>query len=975
MSRHLFFFVLLALPLVFAPNIVSPAPARMGESFEEGIPGYWSASRPGSLHLDSRHYKHGNQSLRWEWQAGDTIRIDRGLGDIARTGGYGGYYGKATFGVWLYQREPVQEGRLRFEFRRGEQTAAFFDFDLNFTGWRPAYLWFERDFEGTVDPATDNIRLVAPAGSAGGTVFIDAIVYNGILDYRAQHIPGSHAFAPGGRELRDRLFSLPTAESEEEHEGVERLYREVTAHLAGSGRMSETFLDTVAERIAEWGIVEDEHGIRGKPVVFRHVDFFEEAGLVGMSTPAKIADLMLDIARRYHWTDREEVRNRLGKKFALLARHLRDQGLEAGSGFQWAWYPGRPFASALALMREPLREHGLLGWAFDFMDYNYGVSDIFDDATMGNPHMDYFHFDTPHRLYGIVLLENTAEQVRHLRAFSRRLSADILLETGPNGFKPDGSIWHHWGHYFAYAVYCVDTLVHVMKHLSETPFRVTPEAYGRVKEAVLAMRLYANRNHIPLSLHGRHPFNYGRGQTLRPATFATLAQANTYGAPHNIDRDLAAAFLRIEPGAAPGGLFRRHGLEAEPHPNGNRAMNYAGISIHRRDRWLALAKGYSQYVWAAEIYQAQNRFGRYLSHGALEILSAGDPVAFHESGYREEGWDWNRLDGTTVVYLPLEKLNAPHPGTEMARSNQTFVGGLSHRGRNGIFVMVLEGHPSHDPTFRGRKTYFFLDAKIVALGSGIANDDPVHPTHTNLFQKHLPDRALPLWVNGAPVAGFPRRDSLDPGGAVWLIDPQKTGYFLPAGHRVSYARQDQVSRDHTNRRDTEGDFATAWIDHGAAPQGEGYEYVVFPDTTPAAMEAFAAAMALPAGQRPIQVLRRDDRVHALYYPGAETWGYVFFESHTVEDASPVVAADGPCLVMVERMAPGRWSLGFCQPDLSLEENVSRPLRTRLTLAGAWSLEEPAPDEARALAAPDGTTVLEFVTRHGQSVDLVVREHP
>lgn len=40
------------------------------------------------------------------------------------------------------------------------------------------------------------------------------------------------------------------------------------------------------------------------------------------------------------------------------------------------------------------------------------------------------------------------------------------------------------------------------------------------------------------------------------------------------------------------------------------------------------------------------------------------------SGYNENGWDWNRLPGTTTIHLPFELLNSPLPGTTMARSKE-----------------------------------------------------------------------------------------------------------------------------------------------------------------------------------------------------------------------------------------------------------------------------------------------------------------
>src|SRR5690606_24345770 len=99
-------------------------------------------------------------------------------------------------------------------------------------------------------------------------------------------------------------------------------------------------------------------------------------------------------------------------------------------------------------------------------------------------------------------------------------------------------------------------------------------------------------------------------------------------------------------------------------------------------------------------------------------------------------------------------------GTEMLRSQQTFVGGVSHRGEHGAFVMRLEGEELHGSDLRGSKTYFFFGNKIVALGSGIASSDRENPVQTNLFQKHLSSSDRPIFVNDSAVSSFPLESSL-----------------------------------------------------------------------------------------------------------------------------------------------------------------------------------------------------------------------
>lgn len=68
---------------------------------------------------------------------------------------------------------------------------------------------------------------------------------------------------------------------------------------------------------------------------------------------------------------------------------------------------------------------------------------------------------------------------------------------------------------------------------------------------------------------------------------------------------------------------------------------------------MVTLKGYTTDVWGSEIYRKDNRYGRYQSYGSVQIMGYPSRLA---SGYDENGWDWNRLPGTTTIHLPLNCL-------------------------------------------------------------------------------------------------------------------------------------------------------------------------------------------------------------------------------------------------------------------------------------------------------------------------------
>ncbi len=146
------------------------------ESFEDGVPAYFAATRPESLGISPWHSKQGQHSLRWDWRQGEELIIRHGIGDVNRRGGIEKSQ-RACFSVWVYMEQPLA-GALAFEFREGHDVTGSFRFPLEFTGCRqgrPAYPYFP---SGKPTSNVDNIRIAAPTTAAKGPVFLDLIKYN-----------------------------------------------------------------------------------------------------------------------------------------------------------------------------------------------------------------------------------------------------------------------------------------------------------------------------------------------------------------------------------------------------------------------------------------------------------------------------------------------------------------------------------------------------------------------------------------------------------------------------------------------------------------------------------------------------------------------------------------------------------------------------------------------------------------------------
>jgi len=212
----------LLLTLIFALTLSTMALSqefRYYESFEDGVPDYFTATRADSLSISPWHYKHGAGSLRWDWQADEELVIQHGIGDVNRRGGFGST--RASFSVWLYMEEAVS-GALVFEFREGDTVTGSFRFPLEFSGWRQGRPYYHAFPEGQPTAAVDNIRIVAPADLEQGTVFIDFIKYNTLTYGSNSVVPEKEAQwrAPVPDEER---FPRPERVTDAELAGIRKL--------------------------------------------------------------------------------------------------------------------------------------------------------------------------------------------------------------------------------------------------------------------------------------------------------------------------------------------------------------------------------------------------------------------------------------------------------------------------------------------------------------------------------------------------------------------------------------------------------------------------------------------------------------------------------------------------------------------------------------------------------------------------------
>ncbi len=74
--------------------------------------------------------------------------------------------------------------KIRFEFLKDGKKCTSFPFGINFTGWRAAWVCYERDMEGVPEEGMNEMRVIAP--DVKGKLYLDHIILASKVDARQQ---------------------------------------------------------------------------------------------------------------------------------------------------------------------------------------------------------------------------------------------------------------------------------------------------------------------------------------------------------------------------------------------------------------------------------------------------------------------------------------------------------------------------------------------------------------------------------------------------------------------------------------------------------------------------------------------------------------------------------------------------------------------------------------------------------------------
>lgn len=950
--------------LLFILTYLSSSAFAQFVSFEEEIPCNFKSSDKQELALSSSYYKEGSKSLEWKFSPNSILDIPS---ESVFT-----LEGDNGITLWIYNEKPQQDS-LRFEFYSPNgHVSHHFGFRLYAAGWRACWISFKHMQGDKQDKKIAGYRIIAP--NRTGRVFIDRLTFP-VKKINDRTTPDLQMPTNNSLTYRDLWhwcrvwqweqyqYDLPLSESltTDEKQELATVEARLTAIL-DTPKAPKKGISKAYSTFKAANIRPSSNGFTGAPVVAPD-ELNRRKGELSWND---LEDMLSGFAYDAYYNHSAQS----AKNYFLVWDYAINQGFAFGSGMGTNHHYGyqvRKIYTTAWLMRDaiwkaPNRDNilsALIFWSAlqeTRIPFQYGRDELLDS----------WHTLLIAKTVSALLFVDERERARALAGLSRWLSGSLQYSPGTiGGIKVDGTTFHHGGFYPAYTTGVLAMVGQFIALTSHTRYVPTMEARQVLKSAFISMRNYCNIYEWGIGISGRHPFG-GSMKENDVAAFAYLALAGDLsGESNTFDHHLAADYMRLCNNDTPEAIyFRKEGITPAKAPQGFFVYNYGSAGIFRRNDWMVTLKGYTTDVWGSEIYRKDNRYGRYQSYGSVQIMGYPSRKA---SGFDENGWDWNRLPGTTTIHLPFDLLDSPLPGTTMAHSKENFSGSSSLEGKNGMFAMKLmeRNLKNFTPDFVARKSVFCFNNRMICLGTGISNSNASFPTETTLFQSTFQKGKSDIYVDGK-LKNVPFHQELNDGKRHCIQDGYNN-YYLVNGDNVQIQIARQDSHHEKNRAKTQGTFASAYINHGAAPQNAGYEYMVLIQPSPKELDAARR-------KAPYQILHKDSIAHVVIDKQTGITAYAAFETYLPQKDELFLSIPAETMVM-QKQSGSNLLLSVCDPNLNISEKAfttkepSRPIEKKLILKGQWKCKTLQEDVTVEVGQTE--TVLTVTCRHGQPIEFIL----
>lgn len=956
--------------LLYIFVLLVPVAISQQYSFDSGTYSPFKAVETGKsqLSLVNAPYKDGNAALQWSWTASTSLMID-----------YQVTLKNFRDGVifWVYNEIP-RSTPLIGEFRDASNNVRYiFNFGLNFKGWRICRIG-SRYMTGNKS-VSSNLRLYlkTPSGIGSGRLFIDRFSFVSEVNY--QNAPDAQQ--PTNNEVAyithwNSLWKweseltydlpLPVTLSTSQLASLQTVEQGIEKRLPQSANSS--VISNAKNQFSNAGITKTADFWVGAPLVVKPDKTASDI------TFSELGYMMYGLA-----LDAFYNKNQISlQQYIDLWDYALDQGFAYGSAMgnnhHYGYETKQIFLSAF-LMRDELKSSGRINDVAAALSFWSGLPEsrrVFNQTREGV--VDTWNTLLFARLISAMLIPDLAQRYRAVQSLVRWVDTSLAFTPGNmGGLKPDGTIFHHAGHYPAYGVGGFGGLGDFIATLPGSEFNLTLSARKNLADALFAMSRYTHLTDWSIGMSGRHPHDGSMTGAVIESFGLLSLLGGVYNTGESIDSKLAGEYLRLE---TENTALKQQlsSFTANTLPAGFFVYNHAAAGVHRYGNNMVTIKGYNSDVWGSEIYTNDNRYGRYQSYGAVEIFNEGTPVSRRNSRFNEAGWDWNRLPGTTTIYLPLNLLESPSTSTLMARSKEDFAGASSLLGEYGVFGMKLWeenliNNTNFTPDFKARKSVFAFGKRLVCIGTNISNSNVNYNTETTLYQQTIKATTDKMAVNGSfyNAKGFNYDSQVSPVPTV-LSDMSGNYYRVAAQNRVIVEGKEQFSKHNKTRTETKGDFLSARIDHGKKPAGAAYEYMIMLRPSPAEQNRWAEDPAY-------RIWQANAVAHIVYDTISRVTGYVAYDLvKPTQGMIKQISAES--LVMFLHSDDSNLVMSVCDPSLRLPVKTKNSDNTttesvqvfkEIVLDGSWKLKKPLNEVT--VFYQNGQTFLTVACQYGLPVEF------
>lgn len=998
--------IVILLIFLFTYSSFLHAAIKAKHSFETQVPRFVSVKGNANISISPEKFKDGNHSLKYAWN-GESELVFSNFTEIEASM----KVNSAGIIVWIYNTKAMSEP-LRFSFVDWQGVEiCYFDFNADFVGWRTAWIKYadmlcpigstsSSDLSVSLEselsikkryygdkPLKDRNTMVAKmlikpsANIPEGTIYIDRLSFSsGKLHDQItpdKQIPDNNNHLKRNMWQWCRLWeweqypqlSRPIINSTQEQmlRLVEKRMDEwVLVGVPSAQYTANTLIPRADSSYEKYGIKRLADGsVIGAPLLSDD-EFVNAEGEMRIRFIQEICFwYALDYAYTGNLKNIDKVINTLD--------HAINQGFAYGSGQGTNHHYGyqvRDLYKAVWILRHELEKRGKLDEYVKTLTYWSALAEVRKDLEV---HRDEI-LDTWHTLHNCkvisaMLQKDDAMKYAYMKRLGEWTSATMLYTDGTlGGLKIDGTSFHHGGHYPAYSVGAFAALGDFCYFTKDTDFVIDAQARKCFKHALLALLDYTNITDWGFGVSGRHPFN-GNIPNADIQAYARLAVLED-----TLDRDLAAAYIYL------GGKnkeylssFKKAGVQSYIPKEGFRVYNYGAFGIHRRANWMITLKAYNSDVWSSEIYAADNRFGRYLSYGTVQLMERESAKA---SGYSGEGWDWNRFPGATSVHLPFEILDSPNKGTLMERNDARFPGVSSLEGKNGCmaFTYTEKDRVNFSAGATATKSVFCFDNRIIHIGTGISNNS-IYPTETTLYQLLLNDKADEIDINDEFTDAFPYSKTFEIDAPVLLSDNKDNFYIIKSGNSLVVEKKHQVSPSDTKKKIQEGDYVSAYLNHGVSPSNASYEYMLLVQPSNKEVSKYMK-------KSPYEIIQADNAAHVVRDIPTGVFACISYKGYSSE-TDLLSKVDKETIVMYSLKNPaqkgGEYIMSICTPDLGITQKgyttsqSSQIIKKRIELNGKFKLQD-SYTNVRIISSESNKTILEADCVHGIPVEFIILNH-